>query len=108
MSWRINAGVMSNTPLPLVLCDFPADTHEPGWSSYSPFVLEVERALRLARLPFRHDKIPMMRIRSLNPTGQLPVLLIGDEPVADSTRILLRIEHSLAPGSLTQGLDARG
>jgi len=92
----------------LVLCDFPAETGHARWSSFSPFVLQVERALRLAKLPFRHDKISMMRIRSLNPTGQLPVLLIGDEALPDSTRILQRIDRELAPGSLTRGLDARG
>lgn len=92
----------------LVLCDFPADTNNDRWSSYSPFVLLVERALRLAKLPFRHDKISMMRIRSINPTGQLPVLLVGEEAVPDSTRILHRIDDQLAKGSLTRGLDARG
>jgi glutathione S-transferase len=91
----------------LVLCDFPAHTGNAGWSSFSPFVLEVERALRLAKLPFRHDKIPITRVSKLNPTGQVPVLLIDGEVVPDSTRILLRIE-ALAPGSLTAGLDARG
>lgn len=90
----------------LVLCDFPADTGHARWSTFSPFVLEVERGLRLAKLPFRQDKISMMSLRKLNPIGQLPALKIGDEVVVDSTRILLRIEK-LAPGSLTRGLDAR-
>jgi glutathione S-transferase len=35
------------------------------------------------------------------------VLLVGDEKVADSTKILHRIE-SLVPGSMTGGLDAKG
>src|SRR5690349_19576014 len=35
----------------LVLCDFPARTNLDGWSSFSPFVLEVARALALAKLP---------------------------------------------------------
>jgi glutathione S-transferase len=90
----------------LVLCDFPADTGHARWSSFSPFVLEVERGLRLAKLPFRQQKISMMTLRKLNPLGQLPALKIGDEVVVDSTRILLRIEK-LAPGSLTRGLGAR-
>lgn len=95
-------------PLPkLVLCDFPADTGIDGWVSYSPFVLEVERALRVAKLPFERRKIDMSELKGLNPVGQLPVLLVGDEKVADSTRILHRIE-ALAPGSMTAGLDARG
>src|SRR5215510_5810541 len=91
----------------LVLCDFPAETGVEGWVSFSPFVLEVERALWLAKLPFEHRRVNMMRLKELNPTGQLPVLLIGEEKVPDSTRILHRIE-ALSPGSLTGGLDARG
>jgi glutathione S-transferase len=98
---------MTSAPPPLVLCDFEADTHDARYCSFSPFVLQVERALRLAKLPFRHDKIPFQNIRKLNPTGQLPVLLIGSEAVPDSTRIMQRIEE-LVPGSLTAGLDARG
>ena len=97
---------MSSLPQ-LVLCDFPAETGAEGWASFSPFVLEVERALRLAKLPFEHRRVNMMRIKELNPTGQLPVLLVGDEKVQDSTRILHRIEQ-LSPGSMTGGLDARG
>jgi glutathione S-transferase len=96
---------MTSTPA-LVLCDFEADTHDARYISFSPFVLEVERALRLAQLPFRHDRVPFQKIKQLNPTGQLPVLLVGNEPVADSTRILQRIEQ-LAPGALSAGLDPR-
>ena len=96
---------MTATPA-LVLCDFEADTRDARYISFSPFVLEVERALRLAKLPFRYDRVPFQRIKKLNPTGQLPVLLIGAEAVADSTRILLRIEQ-LAPGSLSAGLGPR-
>jgi glutathione S-transferase len=97
-----------STPLPkLVLCDFPSlPPGDPRWVSYSPFVLEVDRALKLAKLPFVHERIAMSRIGKLNPKGQLPVLLVGDEAVADSTLILQRIEQ-LAPGTLTAGLDAK-
>lgn len=94
-------------PLPtLVLCDFPAHTGHEGWASFSPFVLQVERALRAAKLPFEHRKVNIMKVKELNPTGQLPVLLVDDEKVPDSTRILHRIE-ALAPGSISGGLDAR-
>jgi glutathione S-transferase len=94
-------------PIPeLILCDFPAETGEPGWPSFSPFVLEVERALQLTKLPFRHKRVSMLGITKRNPTGQLPVLMVGSEPVADSTLILHRLEL-LAPGTLTGGLDAR-
>lgn len=89
----------------LLLCDFPAKTHVDGWSSFSPFVLEVDRALRLAKLPYEREHVDVMKIKKLNPLGQLPVLVIDGENVADSTRILHRIE-ALAPGSLTGGLDA--
>ncbi len=92
---------------PLVLHDFPAATGLPGWASFSPFVLEVDRALKLAKLPFEIRPVDMMQLKKLNPLGQLPVLSIGDENVADSTRILHRIEQ-LRPGSMTGGLDARG
>jgi hypothetical protein len=36
----------------LILYDFPASTGIAGWESFSPFVLEVCRALQLAKLPF--------------------------------------------------------
>lgn len=91
----------------LLLCDFPAKTDLEGWSSYSPFVLEIDRALRLAKLEYEREYINMMKLKQYNPVGQLPVLVIDGEYVADSTRILHRIE-ALAPGSLTAGLDARG
>lgn len=91
----------------LVLCDFPAKTELEGWSSYSPFVLLIDRALWLAKLPYERHYVDMMKLKQLNPVGQLPVLVIDDENVADSTRILHRIE-ALAPGSMTAGLDASG
>src|ERR1700755_1895913 len=90
----------------LILHDFPATPAE-GWDSFSPFVTQVSRALKLARLPFRRQQVDMMKLNGLNPKGQLPVLTIGAENVMDSTRILHRIEE-LAPGSMTGGLDARG
>jgi glutathione S-transferase len=89
----------------LTLCDFPAKTGHEGWSSFSPFVLEVDRALRLAKLPYQRHHVDIMKLKQLNPLGQLPVLVIDGENVADSTRILHRIE-ALAPGSMTAGLDA--
>jgi glutathione S-transferase len=96
---------MSNAPL--VLYDFPADTGHANWASFSPFVLTVQRALVLAKLPYRREQLSMMNIKKYNPTGQLPVLMVDSEPVADSTAIMHRIEQ-LAPGSLTKGLDLRG
>src|SRR4051812_43340487 len=96
---------MTTTLPKLVLCDFRSiGPDDPRWCSFSPFVLEVERALKLAKLPFVHDRVEFSRVSKLNPAGQLPVLLIGDEAVADSTLILQRIEQ-LAPGSMSAGLE---
>jgi glutathione S-transferase len=91
----------------LVLYDFPADPQLPGYPSFSPFVMLVHRALVLAKLPFRMERVAYQNIKRINPVGQLPVLGIDGNHVSDSTRILQRIE-ALAPGSLTAGLDARG
>lgn len=33
----------------LLLCDFPAKTELPRWSSFSPFVLQTDRPLALAK-----------------------------------------------------------
>jgi glutathione S-transferase len=91
---------MKTPPAPLTLCEL-ADTGIPGLESYSPFCLKVHRALRAADLPYtrRHGAHPGV-FKKLNPTEQVPVLLIGDEPVADSTAILHRIE-AMVPGSLS-------
>ncbi|HEY0483413.1 MAG TPA: glutathione S-transferase family protein [Kofleriaceae bacterium] len=94
------------TPPRVTLYDFPAKTGLDGWNSFSPFVLEVARALQLAGLAYEHVYANMMKLKELNPTGQLPVVAFGDDKVADSTRILRRIEV-VVPGSLTRGLDAR-
>ncbi len=91
----------------LTLCDFPAKTQLEGWSSYSPFVLEIDRALRLAKLSYERHYVDMMKLKQLNPLGQLPVLVIDQENLAGSTHILHRIE-ALAPGTMSAGLDARG
>lgn len=96
---------MSSAHAPIILYDFPADPKLPGYPSFSPFVNLVHRALTLAKLSFQHERYPYQRLKSINPTGQLPVLRIGDELVCDSTRILHRIEQ-LAPGSMHAGLAA--
>lgn len=97
---------MTDNAPALTLCDFPAHTGLDGWDSFSPFVLEVSRALRLAKLPFEHRRVDILKLKELNPLGQLPVLIVDGEKVADSTLILHRIE-ALRPSALTQGLDAR-
>lgn len=90
----------------LTLLDFPSPKLA-GWESFSPFVLQVSRALKLAKLRFEHRHLPLLRLPFDTPHGQLPVLHVDGEVVADSTRIMHRIEQELAPGVLTRGLDER-
>ena len=96
---------MNTPPAPLTLCEF-TDPGLPGLESFSPFCVKVHRALRVADLPYtrRHGEHPGV-FKKLNPRGQLPVLLIGDEPITDSTDILHKIE-AMVPGSMS-GADAR-
>lgn len=76
----------------LTLCEL-ADPAVAGFESYSPFCLKVHRAMRAAGLPYvrRHAPRPAT-FGHLNPARQVPVLLVGDEPVSDSTVILARLE----------------
>jgi glutathione S-transferase len=89
----------------LVLCEL-ADASAYGVESRSPFCLKAHRALRVAGLAYeqRHFGRPA-ELRPLSPTGQVPVLLVDGAPVADSTRILERIDD--LTGALTRGLDPR-
>jgi glutathione S-transferase len=89
----------------LVLCELE-DPGLAGVESFSPFCLKTHRALRAAGLPYqrRHSSRPDA-FRRYNPTGQVPVLLIDDEPLADSTEILRRIV-ALRPGALATDGDA--
>ena len=100
---------MTNSPAPrptLVLCEL-RDSGVPRVESYSPFCLKAHRALQLCGLPYerRHGSRPS-DFGHLNPAEQVPVLLVGDEAVADSTRIVSRLE-ALSGGALSRGLDAR-
>lgn len=83
----------------LVLCEL-GPANEPGLESYSPFCLKIHRALRLAGLAYesRVGRMPS-DFSNLNPTGQVPVLLVDGEPIHDSTVILETIAR-LAPGVL--------
>jgi len=83
----------------LILCEL-ADTKLAGVESFSPFCLKAHRALKAAGLSYtrRHGFGPHA-FRAYNPTGQVPVLLVDGEPVADSTEILRRIV-ALRPGAL--------
>ena len=66
--------------------------------THSPFCLKVHRALRAAGLAYerRHGRRPADFARE-NPTAQVPVLLVDGEPVADSTRIVARVESIAGP-----------
>ena len=78
-----------------------------GVESHAPFCLKVHRALKLAGLRYtsRHAENPAAH--RLNPTGQVPILLVGARAVTDSTAIVHEIDR-LRPGVLDRGLDARG
>lgn len=91
---------------PLTLCEL-ADAKLPGLESFSPYCLKVHRALKVAGLKYtrNHGAHPGV-FKKYNPTGQVPVLLIGEEAVSDSTAVLRRIQ-ALAPGALGDGGDAR-
>jgi glutathione S-transferase len=96
--------MMTRTQPHLILCEL-TDPGLPGVESYSPYCLKAHRALRAAGLPYeRRCAYRPDAHRAWNPTGQVPVLLIDAEPVADSTRILQRIDaltgvfsHALTP-----------
>ena len=89
----------------LTLCEL-SDPGIEGIESYSPFCVKTHRALRYAGLAYerRFGQAPA-DFKEWNPTGQVPVLLVGHEPVTDSTRILERIEAMT--GAFTRELDAR-
>ena len=86
-----------SAPVRLVLCEL-ADASGSGLETYSPFCLKAHRALRAAGLPYerRHGSRPGDFAKE-NPLGQVPVLLVDGEPVADSTQIVRRIEELAGP-----------
>lgn len=75
----------------LILCELERPAL-PRHESHSPFCLKVHRALKAAGLPYtsRHGEHPGVH-RGVNATGQVPVLLLDGEAVADSTEILRRL-----------------
>lgn len=78
----------ASSPSSIVLCEL-ADAAAYGVPSLSPFCLKAHRALQLAGLPYerRHGAMPSTWTVH-NATGQVPVLLIDGQPIADSTNIL--------------------
>jgi glutathione S-transferase len=81
-----------NTEQPkIVLCEL-GETGIENVQSYSPFCLKVHRALGATGLAYERRHGSPRDFQTLNPTAQVPVLLVDDEVVSDSTRILARIE----------------
>ena len=77
-----------------MLCDL-GETQGLGIESYSPFCLKVHRALRATGLAYTVRNAPNpAAYKRHNPKGQVPVLLVGDEAVTDSTRILARTDSN--------------
>lgn len=80
----------------IVLCQNMPPTAD-AIESYSPFCLKVHRALAAASLPYttRNESRPD-KFKAHNPVGQVPVLIVDGEAIADSTRIVKKIA-ALAP-----------
>ena len=89
----------------LVLCEIGRPSLA-NLESYSPFCLKVHRALKAAGLAYssRHGGRPEAH-HDVNPTGQVPVLLIDGRAVADSTRILAALAE-LRPTPAWAAVDA--
>ncbi len=97
----------ARNPLPkLVLCEV-GDPGIPGVESYSPFCLKVHRGLKYLGLPYerRHGFFPAS-FKKYHRTGQVPVMLIGDQPVGDSTDILRELQK-VAGRTFHEGNDPR-
>ena len=75
----------------IVLCEL-GETGIPNVQSYSPFCLKVHRALGLAGLHYTSRRGAPRDFRALNTVEQVPVLIVDDDVITDSTRILARIE----------------
>ncbi|WP_298333216.1 glutathione S-transferase family protein [uncultured Erythrobacter sp.] len=73
--------------------------------SISPFVIKVKAALTFKGLDFEHrEYVGISELRKLNPqTGKVPILLIDDEPIFDSSLILRRIEQAKPNPSFYSG-----
>jgi glutathione S-transferase len=77
----------------IVLCEL-GETGIPNVQSYSPFCLKVHRALGLSGLAYTSRRAAAPGdFRSLNALEQVPVLIVDDVVVTDSTRILARIDE---------------
>jgi glutathione S-transferase len=81
----------TNSPK-IVLCEL-GETGIRNVESYSPFCLKVHRALGLAGLTYTSRRGAPRDFRSLNALEQVPVLIVDDVVITDSTRILARIDE---------------
>lgn len=80
-------------PPPLTVCEL-ADPGIAGVESFSPFCVKVHRALAVAGFPYqRRFGSQPATFKNLNPRSQVPVLISGDDAVADSTEILKHLIH---------------
>jgi glutathione S-transferase len=72
----------------LILCEVPG-SKDGSIETYSPFCLKARRALTAASLPFEvKQSANPGSFKSHNPKGQVPILLVDDKPICDSTEIL--------------------
>jgi glutathione S-transferase len=94
----------------IVLCE-TGETGIASIQSYSPFCLKVHRALGAAGLAYESRRGAPRDFLGLNPTGEVPVLLIDDEVVRDSTAIVARVaemaERAGGPSLLPKDARAR-
>jgi glutathione S-transferase len=84
--------LMTTNQPKIVLCEL-GETGIDNVQSYSPFCLKVHRALGLARLDYTSRHGSPRDVGALNPAHQVPILLVDDEVVNDSTRIVARIDQ---------------
>lgn len=76
----------------LVLCEL-GESRDPKVESFSPFCLKVHRGLKYLGLPYERMHGMPGAFKKHFATGQVPVLLVGEEGVGDSTYILRRIQE---------------
>jgi len=83
------------------------DASAHGVPSFSPFCLKVLLTLDALALPYTraHGPFPA-HWKALNPTGQVPVVTVGNEVIADSTLIVRRL-RSLSKRGLNDGFTAK-
>jgi glutathione S-transferase len=91
--------------LKIVLCE-AGDPGIPGLESYSPYCLKVHRGLKYLGLPYWRRHGYPASFKKYHPTGQVPVLLYGDQAVGDSTDILRKLQE-LAGRTFHEGNDPR-